>query len=171
MNFLIKSVESAQTSSEKEYLKVHGINTANQKDQTISVFDNLQTKWELIKEGKIVNIKMEQKGKYWNVTDITPADVLPPAPVKTATETTAPEKEWKIDGQVKPHLTNLSKDEQIEKAVWIKELGECLRSGVVDETNPNFATVNKWYWTEMKRVLVIDSKLVEAVKKAGGTPV
>lgn len=30
----------------------------------------------------------------------------------------------------------LSKDEQIERAVWIKEAGECIRSGIIAKDNP-----------------------------------
>ena len=43
----------------------------------------------------------------------------------------------------------LTKDEQIERAVWIKELGECIRTYTVKPDNPLY----KWYFATMAIVL------------------
>ena len=67
----------------------------------------------------------------------------------------------------------LSKDEQIEKAVWVKELGECIRAKIIDKTTPLGNALNSAYYTEMCRVLGINikevskSRLVEEALKLG----
>ena len=43
----------------------------------------------------------------------------------------------------------LSKDEQIEKSVWVKELGEGIRTGLIKNDNPLYI----WYFAKMSIIL------------------
>ncbi len=75
----------------------------------------------------------------------------------------------------------LSKDEQIERAVWIKECGECIRSGAINKETPAGLEMMVWYYTEMRRVCGImigkevnvkqKNTLVDQAKKQGAVEV
>lgn len=83
MIILINKVTDETTTGGKPYKKVTGINVETQKEVTKSVFDNLVEKWPMLEVNKTVDLKLEQKGNYWNVVDIllpqTPPAVNPGA--------------------------------------------------------------------------------------------
>ena len=55
----------------------------------------------------------------------------------------------------KPPKDELTRSQEIERAVWFKELGECLRSGFIDVTKPQGLQLKMAYLAEMFRVLNI----------------
>jgi len=72
----VSSIEQAFTSSGAEYKKLK-VTDENGKETTKTVFDNLQDKWPLLTEGAYLDFKMEKRGQFWNVIDISPINVTP----------------------------------------------------------------------------------------------
>ena len=140
MYLMITKVSQEFTKNGDEYKKVTGTNTATQQETTKSVFNNLESKWELLEEGRIVELKMEKHGQYWNVTDISPAS----APEPNETPATVPTQD---------NTTPVQPIAPQEKGMWWKELGESLRYGLIDHTKPHGKAWKKSYFIEMKRVL------------------
>ena len=73
MILTITSVSQEFTKNGAEYQKVTGT-TASGGETTKSVFDNLKMAWPLLKEGATLEFKMVQKGQFWNVINIKPAN-------------------------------------------------------------------------------------------------
>ena len=111
------------------------------------------------------------KGKEYVYSATQVKDILPGKPLQAPEPISSPIEET---GGRKPLGT---KDEQIEKAVWVKELGECIRAGIMEDT---WAKAYKHaYFIEMGRVMGIKSKevqplksrLVEEAKKLGAVKI
>uniref|UniRef100_A0A6M3LYL4 Uncharacterized protein n=1 Tax=viral metagenome TaxID=1070528 RepID=A0A6M3LYL4_9ZZZZ len=73
----IQEVTDEFTKSGAPYKKVKGV-TGDGRETTKSVFDNLEEKWELLKEGATLQFHVEKKGQFWKVTDIEPVTAPPP---------------------------------------------------------------------------------------------
>lgn len=118
----IKEVNSAFTAKGNEYLVVTFTD-----DKTSNIFDEGQML--LIREAEKrkcpVSISYEQKGKFWNVKDVSLEDVSV--------------KEDKKDNQDKTpnipyeHQTQSDRNKDILKAMFLKELGEEIRSGHIEK--------------------------------------
>jgi len=140
----VSSIEQAFTSSGAEYKKLKVIDE-NGKETTKTVFDNLQDKWSLLIEGAYLEFKMEKRGQFWNVVDISTAET---------TEAPAPE-----EGQ--PSTTPESKPNYApqEIGMWMKELGECIRSGQLEKDYPSAHTkIKGYYYKKMSEVTGIPFK-------------
>ena len=94
------------TKSGAEYLKVKGV-TGDGKETTKSVFDNLKDKWPLLKEHATLDFKMEKKGQFWNVTNITPAGEV----IKSTPSEPTPAGVQKAYETAKKELDTMSKDD------------------------------------------------------------
>jgi hypothetical protein len=92
MIVVIQSVEQEFTKNGAEYRKVTGVD-GNGKQTTKNVFDNLQDKWGLLQENATLEFKMEKKGQFWNVADITPS--LNPPNKPEVVEESMPPQDWK----------------------------------------------------------------------------
>jgi hypothetical protein len=105
------------------YRKVKGI--SNGKEVTKSVFDNLQDRWELLKEGAEIDFTMEKKGQFWNVIDIKEL----PSTVKEAIEEGAVVEN--VQDKPQPKLSS-AKDKEgiINRAVALKAAAEIISSSI-----------------------------------------
>ncbi len=72
---------------------------------------------------------------------------------KLPTPVTPPMPQTKDDKEV--HEPESSRDKRIDKAVWFKELGECLRSGYFNKATPTGKALGMFYYAEMCKVLDI----------------
>jgi len=78
MIITVISVSEEFTKNGDAYKKVTCA-TEDGRETTKSIFNQLEGKWPLLVEGKALEFKMEKKGQFWNVVDITPVgDSLPP---------------------------------------------------------------------------------------------
>ncbi len=66
----VVSVREDFTSKGAEFKKVEVVDGQG-KTTTKNIFDNLSEKWGLLEDGKTLDFKMEKKGQFWNVVDIT----------------------------------------------------------------------------------------------------
>ncbi len=81
------------------------------------VFDDLQDKWSLCEEGKSVSLTKKKDGKYWNVTDIKPAEEpTPTGNSKPIYGQDSPEKRRSIERQKAVELA-LAHHQQPEEAL------------------------------------------------------
>ena len=142
MHFQITKVSQEFTKNGDEFKKITGFNVETNQESTKSVFNNLEGKWGMLEEDRIVQLKLEKKGQYWNVVDILPPE-LPTVP----TQESPPES-------TKP-LT-ITKNPQ-EIGMWWKELGESLRYGLIDQNRKSGKHLRNTYFKEMFRVLNIQS--------------
>ena len=74
MILVIQTVSQEFTKNGAEYRKITGVTDKGQQT-TKSVFNNLEAKWEMLRENATVELKLEQKGQFWNVVDILPVSV------------------------------------------------------------------------------------------------
>lgn len=119
----------------------------------------------------------EKKGNFFNIVslELAVAAVLDKTSQKQSDTgiVAAPEEGLESEKPKEPpkEKENRTKDESIERAVWIKELGEGIRSGEIDKATPLGISLRKAYYAEMLRVLnirvPIDNRLVEEAKKMG----
>jgi hypothetical protein len=96
----ISGIEQAFTTKGSEYLKVKVIDE-NGKETTKTVFDNLKEKWELLTEGACIDFKMEKRGQFWNVVDLTAIDGENPPEIHPAGTAIVPEEMKTFAGQLK----------------------------------------------------------------------
>lgn len=78
MHLLITNIAQDFTKNGDEYKKVTGTNVTTGQETTKSIFNNLEDKWSLLEVNKIVELKMEKRGQFWNTIDILPAETPPP---------------------------------------------------------------------------------------------
>jgi len=76
MLFTIKEVKEMHSDKAGEYLQIVGF-TGDGKPSTKNIFNSMKDKWSLLKEDTTVELKMQKKGEFWNVTDIIEPN-LPP---------------------------------------------------------------------------------------------
>ena len=78
MIITIQEIHQEFTKNGDEYIKIKGT-TGDGKETTKSIFNNLKDKWHLLKQNATLDFKMEKKGQFWNVVDISAiTDKLPP---------------------------------------------------------------------------------------------
>ncbi len=141
------------TKTGAEYRKITGT-TPDGKEVTKSVFDNLKVAWPLIeKEGNTVELKMVQKGQFWNVINIIMADEpWPEGTEAVKPEEVAPPKVEVNKGGEQPKEREIAPQ---ERGMWWKQLGDDLRSGHIDKTTSHGKLLRAAYFVEMFRVLNI----------------
>ena len=76
MLFTIKEVKEMHSDKAGEYLQILGF-TGDGKPSTKNIFNSMKDKWPILKEDATVELKMQKKGEFWNVVDITDPG-LPP---------------------------------------------------------------------------------------------
>ncbi len=177
MIITITQVIQEFTKNGAEYLKVKGT-TADGKEITKSVFDNLEESWELLQEGATLDFKLEKKGQFWNVAGISEIGE-PASPQKRNTTPSRVEypdgiNDGRLDGD-KPKLEIAPQ----EKGMFWKELGENFRAGLINKDDNDVGTY-LWgvYTNQMFSSLGItipvkkevQSALVEEAKKLGAVP-
>ena len=115
-----------------------------------------------------VEVTKEQKGKYWNIVEakiITTEDLpAPTEPVRKYPEPPpdAPQDTRKLkEASSKPIISGQ------EIGLWWKELGESLRSGLIDRSKPAGKALEKFYKAKMLDVLGVK---VETKQNPTGEP-
>lgn len=109
MIITITKIEQEFTKNGAEYRKITGVTDKGQQT-TKSVFNNLEAKWEYLQENATVELKLEQKGQFWNVIDILP--VLTPEP------TTPIPQEGQIDEPTDEELDKvIAQDKRVVDAI------------------------------------------------------
>lgn len=82
MIILVKHIEQKTASNGNPYLDITGLDVKNNKDTRKLIFSELQEKWGLVQENKMVELVLKQTYKdgksNWNVSDIKPAQETPP---------------------------------------------------------------------------------------------
>jgi hypothetical protein len=107
MILTIQKVEQEFTKTGAEYLKVLGVDQTG-RQVTKSVFDNLADKWDLLEENACVELKLEQRGQFWNVVDI-----LQPQ--------TPPQTQPKILDEHQEVIEKVFKDDNMTKDDWAEK--------------------------------------------------
>lgn len=106
-----------------EYMKVKGT-TQDGKEVTKSIFDNLQASWPLLEEGTTLDFKMEKKGQFWNVIEISAAKEPQPEEATAALPSKAEVQMSKDDWAEKDRITRKSIERQksLDLAIKVVEL-------------------------------------------------
>jgi len=136
MIITIQNIEQEFTKTGKEYLKVTGVD-GNGKETTKSIFDNLQSKWPLVKENTTLEFKMQKNGQFWNVVDILPiSNQLPPPQPK---DRTLPEHGKVITEAKQEAMRTAPQQEHNPQEVGLayKILAELYVAGFIDENKPD----------------------------------
>ena len=115
MILVIQSVSQEFTKNGAEYRKITGVTDKGQQT-TKSVFNNLEAKWEMLEENATVELKLEQKGQFWNVTDVLP--VL--APEATAPIPQERQVEEPTDKELESLDKAMSEEERIDRGSFAK---------------------------------------------------
>ena len=140
----IQSVSQEFTKTGSEYRKVVGV-TGDGKPTTKSVFDNLKSKWELLKENATLEFTMVKQGQFWNVADIKPIELPPP------TKPTMLEQDEKV---IEEALKEKPSGQEV--GMWYKELGAWLMMKEQDKgADPFWKALRKLYFAQMFSVLSI----------------
>jgi len=126
----ITKVTQEFTKTGAEYRKITG-NDKDGKETTKSVFDNLKFLWPLLVEGKEIELKLVQKGQFWNVINIKPAD----EPWPEDTEAVKPEEVAKP--KVEPRSEPKKERNPQEVGLAYKVLAELYVAGFIDENKPD----------------------------------
>lgn len=164
MIITITEITQETTSRGSPYRKIKGV-SPDGKETTKSIFDNLKDSWPLLVVGAILDFKLEKRGQYWNVVEIKPAKSSITSP--NVSQPVEPQEESAPKQITEPPVNPL------ERGMWWKELGECLRKGDIDKNTPQGKQLRTAYYKEMFRVLDIKSpqSLLEAAQKEGGIPI
>jgi hypothetical protein len=154
-------IEQAGQTKKGAYYQVSWteINPKTNEHYKDTIFDQ---EWVNLIERTIVNkgqleVKKEKNDKgYWNITELT--EVIktqepPPEPVQSKST------------PVKEPMNSTDRSNAIERAVWWKEVGEDLRSGLWENEPIKQQIYKLHYETEMNRVLEIKT-IDKGVKKA-----
>ena len=99
MIITVISVSEEFTKNGDAYKKVTCA-TEDGRETTKSIFNQLENKWPLLVEGKALEFKMEKKGQFWNVVDIT--DVGDSLPAPKSDKAVLPEHQKEIDKAQEP---------------------------------------------------------------------
>lgn len=144
MKITISEVEQAFTKTGAEYVKIKGVTTEG-RELTKSVFDNLADKWELLTEGALLDFKMQKSGQFWNVVDITPAEMPPPQ--EPQIPTSHPDE---------PHIEKFAPQ---EIGLWWKELGARISDGALERDWPkSHIRIKQYYYKKMSEVTGVPFK-------------
>lgn len=134
----ISQISQEFTKNGAEYRKITGA-TGDGKETTKSIFDNLQDKWGLLKEGATLNFKMVKKGQFWNVEDINPVELPPPQPH----DGVLPEHQDEIDKA----RTSVTPPAPQAVGMMTKETGDMIRAGMLESVfgKETAVELTKWY--------------------------
>ena len=131
MIITVISVSEEFTKNGDAYKKVTCA-TEDGRETTKSIFNQLEAKWPLLVEGKALEFKMEKKGQFWNVVDITAVgDSLPPP---KSDKTVLPEHQKEIDKAQEPPKKERNPQ---EVGLAYKILSELYVHGFIDEDKPD----------------------------------
>ena len=145
MILTITKVTQEFTKTGAEYRKVTG-NDKDGKETTKSVFDNLKFLWPLLVEGKEIELKLVQKGQFWNVINIKPAD----EPWPEDTDLVEPKEVAK-----KPEPKTETKEPAPQEiGMWWKEVGENYRASKLEGATGK--AIMLAYWAKLFAVLGIE---------------
>lgn len=116
-----------------DYLKVTDKNGKVQ-----NIFD--QSLWNLFGDGLAVKLTLEKQGNWWNVvTAEGVAKELAEREPKPVADSIRENMEWK--------------DKQINEKFWWNQLGESLRTGLIDREKPAGKSLEKFYKAKMQSEL------------------
>ena len=162
MIILVKERTEKTASNGNPYIEIKGENQNDQKEVTKAIFDNHKDKWDLIKTGYLIELVMKNTGKddkgnnKWEIANVRvpgSGESTPPKPTQSSQEAHT-EPMSKQDWADKDKATK----ESIERQVWIKELGLCIREKEIDITKPVGKSLRTYYYTMMTQALGIEIK-------------
>jgi len=125
----VVSVAEEFTQKGAPYKKVTVVDGTG-KQTTKNIFSQLEDKWDLLEDGKTLDFKMEKKGQFWNVVDITKPNLPPPQSDKAV----LPEHQKEIDRAQEPPKKERNPQ---EVGLAYKILSELYVHGFIDEDKPD----------------------------------
>lgn len=150
MILTITKVSQEFTKDGAEYRKVSGV-TDDGKETTKMVFNNLKFAWPLLDDenvvGKQLEFKMVQKGTFWNVINLKPAD----EPWPEQTDMVKPEEVATKEPKPEPPKKEIAPQ---ELGMWYKEVGEMYRAGKLE--GPTGKALMVAYWARMFTVIGVE---------------
>ena len=140
MKLTLTKVSQEFTKNGAECRKITGTD-ADGKETTKFIFDNLKFAWGLLVEGKEIELKLVQKGQFWNVINMKPAN----EPWPEQTDAVKPE-------EVVPPRVEINKGSEAPpnpQAVGMitKEIGDMIRAERLNGLFGHDTAVEliKWY--------------------------
>ena len=149
----VQTIEQAGvTSKGTDYWKV---TWEDGKSDNIFNNEHYATLLKAKQDGKSVSVTKEQKGKYWNITELKITDESPSEAVQSKSTPSGESKPGRVAVEDKRNENireNMEwKDKQIREMLWLKEIGENFRTGFFDRHNPKHRPYLLFYSACMQR--------------------